>query len=84
MQRGYKAPFLFHVEHHKPKCSTLVLHVAPKLYHIILARVKLFLITYFLCVFKKQHGFMLYSAHGQKITSKNTRPQLCDGLGFAL
>jgi len=35
---------------------------APKLYHIILGRVKLFLITYFLCVFKKQLHNLNFSA----------------------
>lgn len=41
---------------------------APKLYHIILARVKLFRITYFSCVFVLQHFFVVQFGHGQKST----------------
>jgi hypothetical protein len=48
--------------------NTLVCKLAPKLYHIILARVKDFLITYFLCVFKKQRIFVVEFQHGQKST----------------
>ena len=64
--------------------NTFVFKTAPKLYHIILGRVKEFLITYFLCVFKKQHVFVVQSQHGQKSLTQTPENRNCNDLGFTL
>ena len=64
--------------------NTLVCKTAPILYYIIFGRVKHFLITYFLCVFKKQQNSVVQFGHGQKITTQAFETRNCNDLGLTL
>jgi hypothetical protein len=78
---------LFHFEYSglQKKLNTQVFNFAPKLYHNFGARVKLFLITYFLCVIKKQLGFEDFSCIiGAMMKYKYTVKQFAEFRKFCL